>query len=400
LTQVVALGARCAALSEIAGVLAVGHKPGMVPGPHVSLFRLDAEGKPTDAPPMTITLPRPDSLAAHPNYPLSLAFHPAFGLLYVWQDIDGPKREEPADPERYKEFDHLLIYSVDGAEPKLLEAYGRGGGYGYGYTLGSIALNADATRLYLPNIHHAAVTGKVLVCGVGCFFLDLDGLPLLSDPAADANVPVPQASTGARSDLKTAAANRAARLADQKAKAAGMPLKPWLLNTGPSATLSSFSPTGLGFAPAGENAVIFGGYAGPVTWDNGDRRARIMNFLTDPYIANRQHVVGHPTLPVIFVSVTAYPYLYRMEHAEGHITLAPQQWTIEGATFHSPPVFMARRNQIAVGGAGKVHVIGVDQEGFLKSERAQAAVANPTVEAVVYSEKFDRLYVTIPEKPK
>ena len=82
LMSVVAPGARCAAVSEVAGILAIGHKPGT--GPHVSLFRLDAEGKPTDAPPMTITLPRPDSLNAHPNFPLSLAFHPAFGLLYVW----------------------------------------------------------------------------------------------------------------------------------------------------------------------------------------------------------------------------------------------------------------------------------------------------------------------------
>ncbi len=396
LMSVVAPGARCAALSEVAGVLAVGHKPGS--GPHVSLFRLDAEGKPTDAPPMTITLPRPDSLNAHPNFPLSLTFHPAFGLLYVWQEIDGAKRDQPGDQERYKDFDHLLIYSVDEAEPKLLESYGRGADYGYGNILGSIALNATATRLYLPSIQHAPITGKSQVCGVGCFFLDVDGLPQLMDAAAGTNAPT---SNGVRPDPKTAAANRSAKLAEiQKAKAAGMPIKPRLLHTGPSNVFSPLSACGLGFAPAGENVVIFGGTAGPVTWDEGDRRARIMSFFTDPYLAYRQHVAGHPTLPVFFVSVSLSSYLYRMEHAEGHITLGPQQWTIDGAIFHSPPVVMARRSQVAIGGASKVHVIGIDKDGFLKPERTQAAVLNPTVEAVAYSEKFDRLYVTTPEKPK
>lgn len=402
LTPVVAPSARCAALSEVAGLLAIGHKPGAgsqpVTGPHISLFRLDPQGKPTDGPPVAITLPRPDSLNAHPNFPLGMAFHPAFGLLYVWQEIDGAKREEPGDAARYKDFDHFLVYDVEAAEPKLLESYCRGSDFAYGSTIGGIALNATATRFYVPNIMHAPITGKVPVCGVGCLFLDPDGLPLLQE--ADSAPSTGPAPNGAPPDPKIAAANRATKLAElQKLKAAGTAIKPRLLSTNPSNIFSNLPPSGLGFVPIAENVVIFGGTAGPVTWDEGDRRARLMSFLTEPYIANRQYVAGHPTLPVIFTSVTVSPYLYRMEHADGHLTLAPQQWTIEGATFHSPPVVMAKRSQVAVGGAGKVHVIGIDKDGFLKQERLQAVVLNPTVEALAYSEKFDRLYVTT-EKPK
>ena len=398
LTPVVATETRLLSVSDASGLLAVGHKPQHM-GPNISLWKLDAQGVPTDAPPVGITLPRPASLSAHANHPLGMAFHPVFPLLYVWQEIDGSKRDEPGDQERYKEFDHLLVYDVEPAEPRLLESYARGPDFSYGNIIGRMVLNAEGTRLYVPNITHAPATGTATVCGVGCFHIDPDGLPVMPDPEGAEATP-PSGSKAARPDPATAAANRAAKLAVlQAARAAGQTINPRLISTAPSDIFSNLPPLGLGFAPVDDDTVIFGGYAGPVTWDDGDRRARLMSFYTEPYVPLRQYIVGHPRLPVIFSTSMEYPFLYRMEHADGHITLMPQQWTIEGAVAHSVPVVMAPRSQVAFGGVNKVYVIGLDPDGFLKKERIQAAVDNPTVAALGYSEKYDRLYVTI-EKPK
>src|SRR5262249_25494873 len=90
-------GATCAAVGEAAGRVAVGQKVNKEA--RVSLYALDARGKPAGAP-VVLKLPRPATLAKREAYPLSLAFPPSLPLLYVWQDVEALKGDPvpPADP--------------------------------------------------------------------------------------------------------------------------------------------------------------------------------------------------------------------------------------------------------------------------------------------------------------
>src|SRR5947208_7633914 len=59
-TQVVVPGANCAAASDVASVLVVGHRA--EDGRHLAVFRLGADGRPSGEP-SWVTLPKPEALA-------------------------------------------------------------------------------------------------------------------------------------------------------------------------------------------------------------------------------------------------------------------------------------------------------------------------------------------------
>jgi hypothetical protein len=54
---------------------------------------------------------------------------------------------------------------------------------------------------------------------------------------------------------------------------------------------------------------------------------------------------------------------------------------------------------VAVGGVNRVHLIALDAQGRMKAERQDVSVQNPTITALAYSEKFDRLYVAVEKLP-
>jgi hypothetical protein len=361
LVQVPGPPATCAALSDGTGVLAIGHKSGITP--HVSFFRLNAQGKPVAAPPAAnLTLPRPAALAKYPNYPISLAFHPKLPLLYVWQDIAKAEAPTPAEVQSYQEFDHLLIYQIDEEQPKLVQSLGRGPLFAYGTLAGTVALNPEGTRLYVPNLYAPPPAGKAPEAGVvGYFQLDAAGLPHGKGDGP---------------------AGKLGRIA-------------------PATAAFSEVPAGLGFIPISDDVVIVGGVYGPVTWNEADRHGRFSTVALHASFGAvyRDRIAGHPTLPVLVASVIATSWACRMEHVDGVLTLTPQQALLEGATLRSSPVFLGRHNQVAFGGENRVYVVRLDDKGRFQAPRVQAAVVCPMVEALVYSEKYDRLYVAV-ETPK
>jgi hypothetical protein len=357
LIQVPGPPAGCAALSDSAGVLAIGHKSGITP--HVSFFRLSAQGKPIAAPPAAnLTLPRPAGLVKYPNYPLSLVFHPKLPLLYVWQDIAKAETPTPAEVQAYQEFDHLLIYRIDEEQPKLLQALGRGPLFAYGTVAGTVALNAAGTRLYVPNLYAPPPAGKPPDAAVvGYLKLDDAGLPQ------------------GKGDGPTGKVGRVA----------------------PATAAFPDVPAGLGFIPISDDVVLVGGGYGPVSWNEADRHGRFNVVALHAFFGlyYRDRIAGHPTLPVLVASVVGYSWVCRMEHADGVLTLTPQVAVLEGATLRSQPVFLGRHNQVAFGGENKVYMLSLDDKGHFQRQRVQAAVPCPAVEALVYSEKLDRLYVAV-----
>jgi hypothetical protein len=60
---------------------------------------------------------------------------------------------------------------------------------------------------------------------------------------------------------------------------------------------------------------------------------------------------------------------------------------------------MGKANKIAVGGQWAVFVVPLDDEGRFKPERVQQKVGVSLVEALTYSDKFDRLYVAVEKNP-
>jgi hypothetical protein len=356
LVPVTAPAASCAAISDPLAMLAIGHKSGTTP--HVSLIRLDVQGKPPAAPTATITLPRPAGLEKLANYPLALVFHARLPLLYVWQDIGNPTTPMPAEEQNLAKLDHLLIYRVDEKEPRLLQSLGHGPEFIRGHKAGAIVLDAKATRLYVPNLYPPGVKPEAAYPSVGYFRLDADGLPLRADEGK-VHQPGPEGLAGVPG-----------------------------------------YPCGVSFIPISDDVVIVGGGYGPITWDMKDPRVRFQSvFVHDIAAYYTTRLAGHPTLPVMFFGMIGYGYFGRIEHVDGSLTLAPQLVTLEGAAFGTPPVVVARHSQVAFGGVNKVYLLTHDAQGRFTKQRVQAAVTNPSVEALVYSEKFDRLYVAV-EKSK
>src|SRR5205085_879240 len=109
---------------------------------------------------------------------------------------------------------------------------------------------------------------------------------------------------------------------------------------------------------------------------------------------------AHPTLPVVYSAVLNTPWVFRMEHADGYLTLAPQQAVLGEAKLLSAPVVLGKRNLLAVGGVNRVYLPALDAAGAFKAaERTDLSVLNPAVEALAYSEQFDRLYVAVEKLP-
>ena len=382
LIHVVAPQARCAAVSDVASALVFAHRPLPDKPGSLSVFGIDAQGNavgvpgvapppPADAaaaaaaaaapppptPLFTVELPRPASLAAFSHGAQYLLFHPKLPLLYVWQDIAGPPMTSAKDNPVFREFDHLLVYSLAAGQPPKLElATARGQGFMYGVDGAMLSLDASGKRMSLPNVRSLASADNVSTSAYGCVALDDRGLPV----------------------------SEAGQL---KMTAHDLP------------GYYEF-PAGMGCVFASDTVAVVGGSYGPVTWDTGNRRARFGCYLIAGPSPGRQRLAGHPTLPRVYTSCLSTPWAFAMEHADGYLTMQHQQLTLTHATIVTPPVMMGTKNKIAFGGSTRVYVVSLDEAGRFATDGATATVVNNVAaEALTYSEKHDRLYVAVEKTP-
>jgi hypothetical protein len=371
LTPVTAPSARCIGIGETAGWLAFGHDKAFADA-HVSLFKLDAKGNPA-AHSIPLKLPRPAGLVKLANYPLALAFHPKLPVLYVWQDIaqqyTNPEQPQPPD---LKNFDHLHIYSLAKEPPELLASLCRGTDYLYGMSGGSLLVDAAGANLYVPNMKDPKNAGSLRF---GRFHLDEAGLPKLD--AKDAVLPLPA---------------RVKRLAELNA---AKPLLPHQMTLLDYVTLFPLSPAGSGmsFFEAAPNVVIAGGHTGLISWRPDDKRVTLSG------LAFRNHghqLVGvHPQLPSVYAALFNTDLLTRAEQVEGYLTLVPRTYKLPEALFLSQPAVIEKGKRLAIGGRYRIYVLNLDDKGQCLPEVAQVPLMNPSVQALAYSQRFDRLYVSI-----
>ncbi len=365
-TPVVAPRALCAAVSEAASLLVVGHQG--TNGQHLSVFRLDAGGR-IAGEPARLALPKPAVLATNGNYPLGLLFHPRLPVLYVWQDIAAPAQDKQEAHPGFKdwlEFDHLLIYAVKPAGLELVETAAHGAGFHCGLSGGTVGLDAAGRMLFLPN----SVGGTWDEAGIAYYALDERGMPVDAD----------EVDAGKKKDR---------------------PEKPKLLTSRFARTVASlqrkrthrYYPSGAGWV-AGAEAMMMGGYSGCMSADFQRGGLRQVWFNTLEHVGACV-LGGHPVQPAVYLAMQGTPRLFQLAHADGYISLLPQVATVKGGQLFGAPVVLTRQNLVAVGGGKLVHLFGLEADGRLNGRVEQFAVGSASVRGMAYAEKGGRLYVPV-----
>jgi hypothetical protein len=326
LTPVAAPEARCMALGEAQGLLAFGHDRPYTDA-DLSLVKLDAKGTPSAAA-TRWKIPADKWQDKVPSYILSVALHPKLPLLYVWRDVPLNYAAAPTThPPEHKAYDHLLIYSLAKETPELLASLCRGDEYSFGQQGGELVADAAGQFLYVPNVKEF----KTGFFHFGRFRLDADGLPALL-PDAEAKLPLPQ---------------RAKRLTELNATKPFAPAEQT-----PTEYIYILSGGALGcghsFHLLSHDAIIAGGNNGLVAWRPDDKIAPLHALPLRPGV--KTLITVHPALPVIYATAFNTDSLYRAEHAEGYLTLVPQQWILPEAKLTSPPAVFAKGTKVAVGG--------------------------------------------------
>ena len=371
LTQVAVPPAYAVALSETHGLLAFVHDRSYKEA-HVSLVKLDAKGNPA-AYCTSWTLPKqPESLNKVGVYPINVAFHPKLPLLYVWQDV-GLNNAAPltAQPPEWAQLDHLFIYNIAKETPELLVSLCRGEPFHFGMVGGALAVDPAGEFLYVPSV----CEGKTRYLHFGRFKLDPDGLPLIDE--VDTKLPLP-ARVKKLSERNVAKGVAVAQLT---------PIEYQFLM--PNTTWGG----GHGFAFVGKEAIVSSGYNGLVTWRPADKVATFQGLPVKGQ--GQQLFTSHPALPFFFVTTANTDSFYRVAHSEGHLSLLPLQITLPETRLFSPPAVFDKGSRVAVGGHYHVYVVPLDAEGNPQSNVTKVQVLSPAVRALVYSPKFDRLYVGV-----
>jgi hypothetical protein len=400
LHSVIAPTASSLVVNDALGMMLICHRPPNTKDvikpntvwPQLTYAKLDASGVP--GPFKALTLPKPASLAKQASYPLALAFHPKLPLLYIWQDIEAiAPRAEATDAPVYKDFDHVLIYHLDGAEPELLMSFGRGPRFAFGLGFAAMTLDPAASRLFVGNVQHPAPKDQINGA-VGYFRLATDGLPEFD------------------SEPRTPAPDRAGRIAAAKVLATKTPKDGGLKKIStPNYGLLWAYPCGLGMYAPSADVLVFGGPNGPIVWEHGNSRAELQADYIPPYyrpanIGHLDRMVVHPTLPVLYGSITAPDtatwtdsYLWRTEHSDGFPTLLPQRMYLYYFLASTPPIVLPKHNRIAIGGRKRIAFITLDGEGRLTKERTEVEVNSTRVTGLAYSIRFDKLYLAADDPP-
>lgn len=365
LTRVMVPETRNVALGEAQSVLAFCHDL-KYPAGHVSLVKLDAKGNPA---PYAISwkIPHSPALVKHPNFAISAAFHPKLPLLYVWQDLNIPySNSPPATPAELMTFDHLHIYSLAKEPPELIASLCRGPQYQFGFSGGQVHVDAAAEHLYVPNLREVKNPGVLIF---GRFKLDPDGLPFIDDA---------QAKQPAAVRVKAlSAANPAPQQICPIDYVYLFPMNPW--------------GAGHSFIPMGKDAILSSSHYGAMTWRPNDKPFQMYGL---PLRTRGNHLLcAHPALPAVFATAADTDSFNRFEQSDGFVTGLPRQYTLEKHRFTSAPAVLPKQKLLAIGGQHHVYVFSLDDLGYPALEATKVHVFNPEIRALVYSEKFDRLYV-------
>ena len=342
--------AMCMAIDEREGLLALGERDPSNTQGRVTLCKLNAQGAPTGAP-VYFPLSPPAAVGQRNMRPTGMAFHPTRPLLYLWQDLDVKKPDAALAKSIQNSLEHLLVLRI--APNTLTQVFSGAVGtfFAFGQAHGRIAIEPEGRRLFIPNMR-APGKGNA---AIGCYDLDSEGLPMERD---------------------------------------GEPAIAWV-----DTSQILDQPTGLGFHPASKNVTLFSGRHGPAVWDTENRLAPLCALPLAGVPAAANMIAGHPALPIVYgVGVNV---IFGMEHSGGFPTMLPWKLAIPNAAFCSLPIVMSRAPSfMAIGESKRVWFVALDQNGRFSGQPAGIPVASERPQAIVYSPKFDRLYIAVNEAVK
>ncbi|NQU12097.1 hypothetical protein HQ590_14980 [bacterium] len=345
------------AVSDAAALLVIGHQPGA--GRHLSLVPLDADGKVvTSAPPFTVVLPKPASLAPGLTNIVSTGLvHPTLPVLYVWQDIVGspmPGLGEVTNNPVYRDLDRLLVYALETNTARLVTAvrgdWFRYGGVAYGsyYYSTQFGIDPENRRLFLPALRTA---GSVEAGDSQIGYIDLDenGMPVAKDGKVAPRQVLPVALTGPQA--------------------------------------------GFGWAVLSSNTVVTGAHGALVIWDLQSRRERCQLFAAEA--AHAYMTAGHPNRRFVYY-MYAYQVLAAVEFVDNQPTLQPRFLPLGGPS----PLFVAASRQRLVFAAGpRVYLVRITKDGELTGDYTGVNVPGFGGLALTYSPRFSRVYVAVDQTP-
>ena len=357
ISYVAAPSAYSAAIADRDGLLIVGQR-----GPadrQLSAIRIDAQGIPETTAPTAVLLPRPAALKDFANYPLNIVVHPKLPLVYVWQDIAVPPTETLAQRPALSEFDHLHLFRVENQQLKPVAAFCRGTEYGHGSSTGTIAIDPTGRRLFLPNLRDDAGAKAI-----GFFDLDQQGMP----------VPVPVPTPG--------------NLDGYGLDKFEVKLRPQRL---------TIAVDGSPLVAATDRVVLLGVGGGVALWDTDNRRGAL-GYVYVPQTSGPCLIASDPSVDRVFgVASELGDALFSIVHAEGYLTLAPEVVRL-GTAVHlrsAPVVLSGKQKRLAIGGINQLHLVPLSADGAISGPVESLPVRAPSLQALAYSAKHDRLYVAV-----
>ncbi|MFW6038871.1 MAG: hypothetical protein ACOC9P_00150 [bacterium] len=283
---------------------------------------------------------------------IDVAAHPTRPLIYLWQDI--VVTEDASPPERARDaVDHLIVFDLSGAEPKRVLEAARGTSYALGNDAGTLTVDQEHGRLFLPNLR-CRNDADEYVPAIGYTMLDDDGLPALD--------------TNQQPVLHTTALDRLA-----------MP-GGW--------------PGGL--SVGAEDVVTFGAYMGFATWSIDNSRQQF-NSIPMRWGRMRSAMTGHSDQPMVYLVPGGMQYIYAMRHADGYLTMMPQELDMGAGTGGARPLVVPPRNIVVIGTFQRVALIRLDEHGRFTGEVDDLPVDVRRVTVYAYSRKLDRLYIMVKE---
>jgi hypothetical protein len=150
---------------------------------------------------------------------------------------------------------------------------------------------------------------------------------------------------------------------------------------------------GHSFLPIDKDGVISSSYYGALSWRPNDKTHQVHGL---PLRTRGNHLLAHhPSFPAVFATAFDTESFNRFEQTDGFVTGLPRQYTLEKEKFTSVPAVLPKQKLLAVGGNHSVYVFKLDDAGYPALEATRVPVFNPQLRSVVYSEKFDRLYVGV-----
>lgn len=372
LTQLPVPEATCAAVCDRHSLLVVGHHA--KDGNHLAVFPLDPAGKPA-AEPAWISLPKPERLAAHANYPLGLLFHPRLPLLYVWQDVETLPKDQQSEKNPafapWLEFDHLLIYAVKDGALELVHSGARGTGFHVGLGAGTVGLDFESRHLFVPNTRGETPEAG----GLAYYALDDEGVPDEDQEEASKKRPAAGIDVGVGKNLARPKFRRIAPKKDVSCRDV---------------------PTGLGWY-AGKEAVIMGGHMGCLMADFHDGSLRRAWFdTTELATLGWAWIAAHPQKPLLYMCLRDSRFAYSIGQVNGWVSLLPQKATLAGTvSLQGLPVVLTRQDKVAFGDAKGLQILGLAPDGKFNGTCTRIPLPAAVIRGMAYSEKHGRFYVAV-----